>query len=59
MYDPVNTLLLWLLQDMTRYDKIKSLIDKFDPDARPALPTAAMIMAGAGVWWLSCRLLPC
>jgi hypothetical protein len=35
-----------LLQDMTRYDKIKSLIDKFDPDARPALPAAAMIMAG-------------
>uniref|UniRef100_A0A383WGX1 Uncharacterized protein n=1 Tax=Tetradesmus obliquus TaxID=3088 RepID=A0A383WGX1_TETOB len=34
------------LKDMTRYDKIKSLIDKFDPDARPALPSAAMIMAG-------------
>jgi hypothetical protein len=31
---------------MTRYDKIKSLIDKFDPDARPAVPAAAMIMAG-------------
>ncbi|KAF6262489.1 hypothetical protein COO60DRAFT_1699220 [Scenedesmus sp. NREL 46B-D3] len=46
------------LKEMTRYDKIKALIDKFDPDA-PALPTAAMIMAGqlrardaraAGLW---------
>jgi hypothetical protein len=45
----VYTPLYSLLQDMTRYDKIKSLIDKFDPDARPAVPTAAMIMAGARV----------
>jgi hypothetical protein len=46
MFYPVNILVWWLPQDMTRYDKIKSLIDKFDPDARPALPAAAMIMAG-------------
>jgi len=26
------------LQDMTKYDRIKTLIDRFDPDARPAQP---------------------
>lgn len=55
----IKLLFLIYLQEMINYDKVKSLIDRFDPDAPAAAAKAAMMMQqGEGVIGLPSMKVP-